>query len=340
MERNKKKVLLGMSGGVDSSVSAHILQEQGYEVVGLTLNMLQCKEDTYKDVKDVCRKLGIEHISMELKDEFDKNIVKYFVTEYLNGRTPNPCVLCNKEFKFEKMLEKANELGIEYVATGHYVRSEKKQGRYTLKKAKDINKDQSYVLYKLSQEQLSRCIFPLGDYMKEDIREIAKKLGLENANKPDSQDICFVENNDYSSLIPKVSTKEGDIVDTKGNILGKHTGIHSYTVGQRKGIGISSNKALYVVKIDIDNNRIVVGKERDIYSRVLNATDINWIGIPQKYILVKTRIRYHAKEAWAIIHNKGNSVSVRFLRPQRAITPGQAVVFYKGDYVLGGGTIE
>lgn len=340
MERDKKKILLGMSGGVDSSVSAHILQEQGYEVVGLTLNMLKCKEDTYKDVKDVCDKLGIEHISMELKDEFDKNIVKYFVTEYLNGRTPNPCVLCNKEFKFEKMLEKANELGIEYVATGHYVRLEKKQNRYVLKKATDRSKDQSYVLYKLSQEQLSRCMFPLGDYTKEDIRSIAKSLGLGNANKPDSQDICFVENNDYSALIPKTNTREGDIVDTKGNILGKHTGIHNYTVGQRKGIGISSNKALYVVRIDIDENRVVVGREKDIYSKVLTATDINWICVPKRFMLVKTRIRYHAKEAWAIMHNKGDRVSVKFLKPQRAITPGQAVVFYKGDYVLGGGTIE
>lgn len=341
MEKSKKKVLLGMSGGVDSTVAAHLLQEEGYEVVGITLNMLGCKEESYKEVKALCKTLGIEHISMDLKQDFDENIVKYFVSEYLNGRTPNPCVLCNKEFKFEKMLSKADELGIEYVATGHYVRLEQEKGRYILKKGKDLGKDQSYVLYKLSQEQLSRCIFPLGNFKKEDIRSIAEKLGLSNAKKEDSQDICFVENNDYTSLIPNTDTKVGDIVDKKGNILGQHSGIHNYTLGQRKGIGISSNEALYVIALDVESNRVVVGKEKDIYSKELTAKNVNLIMAPSKSILAKVRIRYHAKEAWAYISAlEGARVKVRFLKAQRAITPGQSVVFYKGDYVVGGGTIE
>lgn len=341
MEKSKKKVLLGMSGGVDSTVAAYLLKKDGYEVVGITLNMLSCNEESYKEVKELCKTLGIEHISMDLKQDFDENIVKYFVTEYLNGRTPNPCVLCNKEFKFEKMLSKADELAIAYVATGHYVRLEKKDNRYILKKGKDLGKDQSYVLYKLSQEQLSRCIFPLGNYKKEDIRGIAEELGLSNAKKEDSQDICFVENNDYTTLIPQTDTKEGDIVDKKGNILGQHSGIHNYTLGQRKGIGISSNKALYVISLDVENNRVVVGKEKDIYSRKLIAKDVNWIMNPHKRMFARVRIRYHSKEAWAYVSVLGKErAKVKFLKAQRAVTPGQSVVFYQGDYVVGGGTIE
>ena len=341
METSKIKVLLGMSGGVDSTVAAHLLQKEGYEVVGITLNMLGCKEESYKEVKELCKALGIEHISMDLKQDFDENIVKYFVSEYLNGKTPNPCVLCNKEFKFEKMLSKADELGIEYVATGHYVRLEKKAGRYILKKGKDLGKDQSYVLYKLSQEQLSRCIFQLGDYKKEDIRNIAKELGLSNAKKEDSQDICFVENNDYASLIPQTDTKGGEIVDKKGNVLGQHSGIHNYTLGQRKGIGISSNEALYVIALDVESNRVVVGKEKDIYSRKLIAKDVNWIMNPHKRMFARVRIRYHSKEAWAYVSVLGKErAKVKFLKAQRAVTPGQSVVFYQGDYVVGGGTIE
>lgn len=341
MKKSKKKVLLGMSGGVDSTVAAHLLQKEGYKVVGITLNMLGCKEESYKEVKNLCKTLGIQHISMNLKQDFDETIVRYFVTEYLNGRTPNPCVLCNKEFKFEKMLSKADELGIEYVATGHYARLEKKDNRYIVKKGKDLGKDQSYVLYKLSQEQLSRCIFPLGDYKKKDIRDIAEELGLSNAKKDDSQDICFVENNDYTSLIPQTEIKVGDIVDKKGNILGQHNGIHNYTLGQRKGIGISSNKPLYVINLDVDNNRVVVGKEKDIYSRELIAKNVNWIMNPSKRMFARVRIRYHAKESWAYVSALGKEkVKVKFLKAQRAITPGQSVVFYKGDYVVGGGTIE
>lgn len=341
MKKSKKKVLLGMSGGVDSTVAAHLLQKEGYKVVGITLNMLGCKEESYKEVKNLCKTLGIQHISMNLKQDFDETIVRYFVTEYLNGRTPNPCVLCNKEFKFEKMLSKADELGIEYVATGHYARLEKKDNRYIVKKGRDLGKDQSYVLYKLSQEQLSRCIFPLGDYKKKDIRDIAEELGLSNAKKDDSQDICFVENNDYTSLIPQTEIKVGDIVDKKGNILGQHNGIHNYTLGQRKGIGISSNKPLYVINLDIDNNRVVVGKEKDIYSRELIAKNVNWIMNPSKRMFARVRIRYHAKESWAYVSALGKEkVKVKFLKAQRAITPGQSVVFYKGDYVVGGGTIE
>ncbi|MDD4382290.1 MAG: tRNA 2-thiouridine(34) synthase MnmA [Candidatus Dojkabacteria bacterium] len=338
MKRNK--VLVGMSGGVDSSVCAYILQKQGYEVTGLTLNVLGCKDSNCDDAKKICDRLGIKHVVLNLKEEFDEKIIKYFVDEYIKGRTPNPCVMCNREFKFEKMLQKADELGIKYVATGHYVKIKNINGRHILQKAKDGKKDQSYVLYRLSQEQLSRCIFPLGNYTKKEIRDIAKELGFENANKSDSQDICFVEDGNYSSLIHPKDNIKGDIVDVDGNVIGEHNGIYNYTIGQRKGIKISSNKPLYVVGIDKEKNRVIVGDKDKLFSKSLVAKDINWIDIPKNRMLVTARIRYHSKEALAIIEQKDDSVLVKFFRSQRAITPGQSVVFYKGKNLLGGGVIQ
>jgi tRNA-uridine 2-sulfurtransferase len=321
-------------------VCAHILQKQGYEVIGLTLNVLGCKDSNCDDAKKICDRLGIKHIVLNLKEEFDEKIIKYFVNEYIQGRTPNPCVLCNKEFKFEKMIEKADELGIKYIATGHYVRITNRNGRHILQKAKDSTKDQSYVLYRLSQEQLGRCIFPLGNYTKKQIRDIAKELGFENAEKADSQDICFIKDGDYSSLIHPQKNIAGDITDIDGNVIGEHEGIYNYTIGQRKGIKISSKKPLYVVRIDKEKNRVVVGDKKDIYSTRLLAKDINWIDIPKDRILARARIRYHSKEAWAIIDKDNDSLMVRFIKPQRAITPGQSVVFYKGRNMLGGGIIQ
>ena len=336
----RDKVLVGMSGGVDSSVCAHILQKKGYEVVGLTLDVLGCKDNNCDDAKKVCDRLGIKHIVLNLKEEFDEKIIKYFVNEYIQGRTPNPCVLCNREFKFEKMIAEADRLGTQDVATGHYVRMMNKNDRYILQKAKDRTKDQSYVLYRLSQEQLVRCIFPLGNYTKKQIRDIAKELGFENSDKADSQDICFVKDGDYSSLIHPQQNTKGEIVDVEGNVIGEHEGIYNYTIGQRKGIKISSKRPLYVVRIDKEKNRVVVGDRKDIYSNKLIAKDINWIEIPKNKMLIRARIRYHSKEAWAIIENKKDSVIVKFLKPQRAITPGQSVVFYKGNNLIGGGIIQ
>ncbi len=336
----RDKVIVGMSGGVDSSVCAYILQKKGYEVVGLTLDVLGCKDSNCDDAKKVCDRLGIKHIVLNLKEEFDEKIIKYFVNEYIQGRTPNPCVLCNKEFKFEKMIEKADELGIKYIATGHYVRITNRNGRHILQKAKDSTKDQSYVLYRLSQEQLSRCIFPLGEYTKKQIRDIARELGFENAEKADSQDICFVKDNDYSSLIHPTKNIKGDIVDIDENVIGRHDGIYKYTIGQRKGIKISSKKPLYVIDIDAKKNRVIVGDKDKLFSKILVAKNINWIDIPKNRILVRARIRYHSKEAWTIIEKKKDSVLVRFIKSQRAITPGQSVVFYKGRNLVGGGDIQ
>ena len=336
----RDKVLVGMSGGVDSSICAYILQKQGYEVIGLTLNVLGCKDSNCDDAKKICDRLGIKHIVLNLKEEFDEKIIKYFVNEYLQGRTPNPCVLCNREFKFEKMIEEANELGIKYVATGHYVKIINKKDRYILQKAKDSTKDQSYVLYRLSQEQLSRCIFPLGEYTKKQIRDIAKDLGFENADKADSQDICFVKDNDYSSLIHSKKNIKGDIVDINENVIGEHDGIYKYTIGQRKGIKISSKRPLYVIGINAENNRIIVGDKGKLFSKTLVAKDINWIDVPKNKMIVRARIRYHSREAWAIVENKKDSVLVKFIKPQRAITPGQSVVFYKENNLIGGGIIQ
>jgi tRNA-uridine 2-sulfurtransferase len=358
---SKKSVMLGMSGGVDSSVAAAILLENGYEVIGVTLQIWQemdeemkkseggcCSLSAVDDARRVANKLGIPYYVMNFKDIFEKNVINYFKEEYLKGRTPNPCIACNRYVKFDAMLKKAVSMGIDYVATGHYAKVdfEKNINRYLLKKSVTDKKDQTYALYNLSQEQLSRILMPVGDYTKERIREIAAEIGLTVATKPDSQEICFVEDNDYGRFISEntnVKIIPGDFVDTKGNVLGKHKGIIHYTVGQRKGLGIAFGKPMFVVEIDTKNNRVVLGDENEVFSNTLIAHDLNFISIDKlaQPTKVQAKVRYSAKEANAIITPISNEkVKVEFEIPQRAITPGQSVVFYQDDVVVGGGVIE
>jgi tRNA-uridine 2-sulfurtransferase len=281
-----------------------------------------------------------------MKDEFQKYVIEYFVSEYESGRTPNPCIACNRYIKFGALLEKAKSMDIDYVATGHYATIEKESHRYLLKKSVDESKDQTYVLYNLTQEQLSKTIFPLGKYKKTEIREIAKEIGLAVASKPDSQEICFIEDNDYDNFVRQSSKKEitqGEFVDTEGNILGVHNGITKYTIGQRRGLGIALGKPVFVVDIDIENNRVVLGDNEDLLVKELIASDLNWISIENinKPIQVKAKIRYKTKEADAMIESlEKGKVKVTFSTGQRAVTPGQSIVFYQDDIVIGGGIIE
>jgi tRNA-uridine 2-sulfurtransferase len=349
----KKKVLMAMSGGVDSSVAAALLLEQGYEVTGATMQIWPTTEESsccsltaVEDARKVASKLGIPYFVFNFKDIFKEEVIEYFIKEYLEGKTPNPCIFCNRYIKFEHLLNKALSMDMDYIATGHYARTDFIKGRYLLKKSKSKNKDQTYVLYNLTQKQLSHTLFPVGEYDKKKIRKIAKKLGFLVASKPDSQDICFIEDNDYGNFISKNSTvdiEKGKIVNREGEIIGEHKGLTNYTIGQRKGIGISAKEPLYVVDIDFDNNILIVGKESDIYSDELVATDTNLISLEKllKPMKVKAKIRYGAKEAKAIITPlKNGDFFVKFKKKQRAITPGQSVVFYKGSKVVGGGIIK
>lgn len=350
----KNRVLLGMSGGVDSSVSAILLQRQGYEVIGCTMKLCQNtkKEDSEKailDAKKVCEKLGIEHHTIDLQNEFDKKVVKPFIKEYQECKTPNPCVECNKFIKFGYLYNKAKELDCEYIATGHYARIEysEKYNQKVLKKAKEEKKDQSYFLYWIGKDKLKNIIFPLQDYTnKEDIRKIAKEAGLEIAEKKDSQEICFVPENDYQKFLARqkdFKIKKGNIILKDGKILGKHQGLYKYTIGQRKGLGISYSEPLYVIGIDEKNNNIIVGKEEELYNKELYAEDTNWlVEINKKEpSACFAKIRYRAKESKATVFFEDNKIKVLFEKEQRAITPGQSVVFYDEEGVLlGGGRIS
>ena len=353
----KKKVLIGMSGGVDSSVAAYLIKKQGFEVIGATMKLWEDNNPTCTSIlateraKKVAEDLDIPHYVFDFKETFNKNIIQYFIAEYLKGKTPNPCVICNREIKFAQLLKKAEEMGIDYVATGHYARivkaSWKTNGRYLLKKGKDKNKDQSYFLYRLTQKQLSKTIFPLGNFTKKKVRKIAKKIGLTVAEERDSQEVCFIPNNDYKQFIENnISTapREGNIVDEKGNILGKHFGIHKYTIGQRKGVNTISNDPLYVIGIEKEKNEIIVGPEESLYTNELTAKDLNWIipDLVRENIPLKAKIRYMAKEmACEItdIEKDSNKITISFKEKQRAISPGQSVVLYKKDLVVGGGII-
>ncbi|MEI6079294.1 MAG: tRNA 2-thiouridine(34) synthase MnmA [bacterium] len=360
-----KTIAVGMSGGVDSTIAAYLLKEQGYNVVGVTMSIWDNSIDIpdlgksgcygpgeKKDIEfaaSMAKKLGIRHEVIDLSKEYKDTVIKYFCSEYTCGKTPNPCVMCNQKVKFGFLMQRTLELGINYdhFATGHYVRTEfdEKRKRYLLKKAIDPSKDQSYFLSYLKQEQLEKLIFPLGEKTKVEIKELARELGFnEVADKDESQD--FIETDDYSVLFDKGDIKEGDFVDLDGKKLGRHKGIIHYTIGQRKGLGISGGNSgvLYVLRIDADTNTVVVGPEQYLFSDTLTATGINWIGIPSltSTMDVKAKIRQQHKESEASISpvDMSHDVTVKFASPQRAITPGQTVVFYDGDVLIGGGVIK
>ncbi len=356
----KKSVMVGMSGGVDSSVAAAVLLQEGYEVIGVTMQIWPdmeeearkseggcCSLSAVDDARRVADRLGIPYYVMNFKEVFERRVVNYFKEEYLKGRTPNPCIACNRHVKFDAMLKKAQAMGIDYISTGHYAKIEycKKQGRFLLKKSVTDKKDQTYALYNLTQDQLARTLMPVGDYTKDRIREIASEIGLAVASKPDSQEICFVEDNDYASFIRKNTQHgivPGNFVDASGNVLGKHRGIVHYTVGQRKGLGIAFGKPKFVVAIDAAANTVVLGDEPEVFSISLIADDVNFISIDRltAEMRVKAKIRYSAAALWASIYPmEGGRVRVVFDEPVRAITPGQSVVFYEDDIVVGGGAI-
>jgi len=350
----KQKVFVAMSGGVDSSVAAALLKEKDYEVIGVTmcfnLDILKrkrpicCDKQAIEDARKVAYKLGIKHYVLNFSRVLKEKIIKKFCDEYLSARTPNPCVDCNRYIKFDALLEKVFKIGADFFATGHYARIELgNDGLYYLKKAKDINKDQSYFLYCLTQEKLKRIIFPLGDYLKSEVREIARKLNLPVKDKPASQDICFLPADNYRNFLSlhfKDKIKPGEIVDKEGRILGRHRGLCFYTLGQREGLGLSGGP-FYVIRLDKKTNRIVVGKKEDTYSERLFIKKPHFIGEPIKNkIVLNVKIRYNHRETPAEVIPRGNYLEVKFFKPQSAITPGQSAVFYKDDRVLGGGIIE
>jgi tRNA-specific 2-thiouridylase len=355
------KVVVAMSGGVDSSVAAALLKEEGYQVIGVTMQIWPSDKQPYKgrfggccglgeveDAKRVAYKLGIPHYVMNFRDIFAQKVIGDFCREYSQGRTPNPCIRCNQYIKFDALLERARGLSADFIATGHYARIEREgdKGIYLLQKGADQNKDQSYVLYPITQEQLGHTLLPLGNLTKDSVRKIARELGLPVAAKPESQEICFIPDDDYPEFlkdyIPQ-ATKPGPILNERGNILGRHQGILFYTIGQRKGLGISAREPLYVIAIEPERNAIVVGNKRDAYGNELIASGLNWITITRlkQPITVNAKIRYRHQEAEATITPLDKDrVYVKFKEPQMALTPGQAIVFYDGDMVIGGGTIE
>ena len=349
MTNKMKKVLLGMSGGVDSSAAALVLQRAGYAVAGVTLSLQGEKtrrSDAVQDARRVAEKLGIEHRVIDLTEEFDRHVVAPFAADYLAGRTPNPCVACNRHIKFGAMLRYALAEGFDAVATGHYAVVEQDEaGRYQLYRAQ-TEKDQSYVLYSLTQQQLAHVLFPLAAYAKDEVRALAGEAGLPVAQKPDSQEICFVQDNDYASFIRRYTGKEpppGNFIDQAGNVLGTHKGITHYTIGQRKGLGISFGKPMFVTKIDPISNTVTLGENGSQYASSLIAGKVNLISADtlEAPISAQVKVRYQAPPAPARLTPLDNGkIRVDFQEPQRSVTPGQAAVFYDGDLVLGGGIIE
>lgn len=357
-----EKVVIGMSGGVDSSVAAAVLKEQGYEVIGVTMRLWDgeeadgsfsestcCSLSAVEDARRVANRLGIDYHVLDFRKDFSDYVIDYFTDEYLNGRTPNPCIACNRHLKFDAMLKKAELLGASKVATGHYARVEydETSGRYLLKRARSALKDQTYALYNLTQNQLSRILMPLGEFDdKDSVRKKAEALNLPTADKPDSMEICFVPDRDYASFIGRRNgglPPEGDFVDLEGNVLGRHKGIVHYTVGQRKGLGVTFGKPMFVVRIDPDKNQVVLGEKGAEFADSLTASEPNFIPFDtfDGKLRADIKVRYSAKPAPGEIWLDGKYVKVKFDNPQRAITPGQAVVFYEpdSDTVLGGATI-
>ncbi|MCH5195588.1 MAG: tRNA 2-thiouridine(34) synthase MnmA [Oscillospiraceae bacterium] len=353
-----KKAVIAMSGGVDSSVAAYLMKKDGFDCIGVTMKLFHnedievsrektcCSLDDVNDAQRVAFAMDMPHYVFNFSDEFKEKVIDRFVSAYENGETPDPCIDCNRYLKFDKLYHRARELDCDYIVTGHYARIEldRQSGRYLLKKAAYPEKDQSYVLYAMTQEQLAHTMFPLGNYTKPEIREIAEEQGFLNAKKHDSQDICFVPNGSYADFIEYYTKRTypgGDFVDTSGNVLGEHKGIIRYTIGQRKGLGISYTEPLYVLNIDKDKNTVTVGKDSELYSKRLTAGNINLISVENidKPMRVKAKIRYRHAEQPATVIQVNDKLEVTFDEPQRAITRGQAVVLYDGDTVVGGGTI-
>lgn len=350
---NKKRVLLGMSGGVDSAVSAILLQNSGFEVIGVTMRLFEgescdkCNTNILNDAKEVCDKLGIKHYVYDFRNEFKKYVIYNFIEEYKKGKTPNPCIECNRNLKFGKMYELAKELECEYIATGHYAKIEysDKYQSYVLKKSHNENKDQSYVVYPINKDILPYVIFPLEKFeSKDEVRKIAIDNGLKVASKPDSEDICFIpDNNHVRFLDENIKLKEGNIFDLEGKIRGKHKGFTHYTIGQRKGLGIQNKNPLYVVKIKPETNEVIVGEKNSVLNEEVILENINILVdnvLTKDGVDVKVKIRYKAKEAEAKVYMVGNNIKVIFKSPQFAITPGQSCVIYIDDIVIAGGIIK